>query len=131
MRHDEAGAAQCEALMAIGTDVLMAARREIGTLLSREEGKPLAEGKGEVYRAGQFFTYFAAEALRQLGDWVDSVPPGRRDRHAPRAGGRGGDHQPMELSGGHAGLEDRPGAGLRQRGGLEAGEPDPGQRRWP
>ena len=48
-------------LMAIGRE-LMARAGEIGTMLSREEGKPLAEGRGEVYRAGQFFTYFAAEA---------------------------------------------------------------------
>ena len=40
----------------------------VGELLSREEGKPLAEGKGEIYRAGQFFTYYAAECLRQIGD---------------------------------------------------------------
>src|SRR6056297_2755049 len=62
-------------LMAIGTE-MMARAEELGTLLSREEGKPLAEGKGEVYRAGQFFTYFAAEVLRQIGDAVDSVRPG-------------------------------------------------------
>jgi len=49
---------------------------ELGTLLSREEGKPFAEGKGEVYRAGQFFTYYAAECLRQLGENADSVRPG-------------------------------------------------------
>lgn len=63
-----------DVLMAIGTE-LMARAEEIGTLLSREEGKPLAEGRGEVYRAGQFFTYFAAEALRLGGDWVESVRP--------------------------------------------------------
>lgn len=62
-------------LMAIGTE-LMARAEEIGRLLSREEGKPVAEGKGEVYRAGQFFTYFAAEALRQHGDLAESVRPG-------------------------------------------------------
>lgn len=55
---------------------LMARAQELGTLLSREEGKPLAEGKGEVYRAGQFFTYFAAEVLRQIGQNADSVRPG-------------------------------------------------------
>ena len=38
------------ALMAIGNE-LMARAEELGRLLSREEGKPLAEGKGEVYRA--------------------------------------------------------------------------------
>lgn len=63
-----------DVLMAIGTE-LMARADEIGTLVAREEGKPLAEGKGEVYRAGQFFTYFAAEALRQLGQTADSVRP--------------------------------------------------------
>ena len=62
-------------LNAIGNE-LMARAEELGTLLSREEGKPLAEGKGEVYRAGQFFTYYAAECLRQLGENADSVRPG-------------------------------------------------------
>lgn len=64
-----------DVLMAIGTE-LMERAEEIGRLLSREEGKPLAEGKGEVYRAGQFFTYFAAEALRSHGDLAESVRPG-------------------------------------------------------
>ncbi|MCX8228240.1 MAG: aldehyde dehydrogenase family protein, partial [Sulfitobacter sp.] len=64
-----------DVLMAIGTE-LMARAEEIGRLLSREEGKPIAEGKGEVYRAGQFFTYFAAEVLRQHGDLAESVRPG-------------------------------------------------------
>jgi aldehyde dehydrogenase (NAD+) len=63
------------ALDAIGRE-LMARAEELGTLLSREEGKPFAEGKGEVYRAGQFFTYYAAEVLRQIGDNADSVRPG-------------------------------------------------------
>jgi aldehyde dehydrogenase (NAD+) len=62
-------------LMAIGNE-LMARAEELGTLLSREEGKPFAEGKGEVFRAGQFFTYYAAEILRQIGDTADSVRPG-------------------------------------------------------
>ena len=63
------------ALNAIGEE-MMARSAELGELLSREEGKPLAEGKGEVYRAGQFFTYYAAEALRQIGDTADSVRDG-------------------------------------------------------
>ncbi len=63
------------ALMAIGGE-LMNRAEELGKLLSREEGKPLAEGKGEVYRAGQFFQYYAAEVHRQLGDTADSVRPG-------------------------------------------------------
>ncbi len=62
-------------LMAIGTEMMRRAE-ELGTLLAREEGKPLAEGRGEVYRAGQFFTYYAAETLRQMGDTADSVRDG-------------------------------------------------------
>jgi len=61
-----------DVLMTIGTE-LMARAGEIGALLAREEGKPVAEGKGEVYRAGQFFTYFAAEALRLQGDQAEST----------------------------------------------------------
>ena len=62
-------------LNAIGEELKTRAQ-ELGELLSREEGKPLAEGTGEVYRAGQFFTYYAAEVLRQLGENADSVRPG-------------------------------------------------------
>ena len=62
-------------LMSIGTE-MMSRAEELGALLSREEGKPLAEGKGEVYRAGQFFTYYAAETLRQMGETADSVRDG-------------------------------------------------------
>ena len=43
------------ALMKIG-NALIERADELGELLSREEGKPRAEGRGEVYRAGQFFT---------------------------------------------------------------------------
>jgi aldehyde dehydrogenase (NAD+) len=59
-------------MMAIGTE-LMSRAQEIGEMVAREEGKPLAEGKGEVYRAGQFFTYFAAEVLRNQGDLAEST----------------------------------------------------------
>lgn len=62
------------ALDAIGRE-LMARSAELGELLSREEGKPRAEGVGEVYRAGQFFTYSAGEVLRLQGDKADSVRP--------------------------------------------------------
>jgi len=62
-------------LMAIG-DELIARKDELGKLLAREEGKTLAEGAGETYRSGQFFHYYAAEVLRQMGETADSVRPG-------------------------------------------------------
>lgn len=61
-----------DVLMAIGTE-LMARSAQIGEMVAREEGKPRAEGVGEVYRAGQFFTYYAAEVLRNQGDLAESV----------------------------------------------------------
>lgn len=55
---------------------LLARKDELGHLLSREEGKTLPEGVGEVARAGQIFKFFAAEAVRQRGDRLPSVRSG-------------------------------------------------------
>ena len=52
------------------------AKEELGRLLSREQGKPLADGIGEAARAGYIFKYFAGETVRQTGDKLDSVRPG-------------------------------------------------------
>lgn len=54
---------------------IMARADELGDLLSREEGKTLAEGKGEVMRAAQVFKFFAGEALRLGGEVMASVRP--------------------------------------------------------
>jgi len=64
-----------DALDFIGTEIL-ARQKELGELLSREEGKTLGEGIGEVARAGFIFKFFAGEALRLNGDIVASVRPG-------------------------------------------------------
>jgi acyl-CoA reductase-like NAD-dependent aldehyde dehydrogenase len=58
-----------------GTEIL-ARREELGRLLSREQGKPLADGIGEAARAGYIFKFFAGEAVRQTGEKLDSVRPG-------------------------------------------------------
>lgn len=58
-----------------GSEIL-ARKEELGTLLSREEGKTLLEGIGEVARAGQIFKFFAGEVLRMSGEKLQSVRPG-------------------------------------------------------
>ena len=58
-----------------GTEIL-ARKEELGRQLSRENGKPLADGIGEAGRAGYIFKFFAGEALRMSGDKLDSVRPG-------------------------------------------------------
>ncbi len=67
--------ARFDALDFIATE-LLARKEELGELLSREEGKTLAEGIGEVARAGQIFKYFAGETLRITGDVLPSTRPG-------------------------------------------------------
>ena len=57
-------------------DLILQRRETLGRLLSREEGKTLAEGIGEVTRAGRIFKYFAGEALRRHGQNLESVRPG-------------------------------------------------------
>jgi alpha-ketoglutaric semialdehyde dehydrogenase len=67
--------ARSDALDKIGSEIL-ARREELGTLLSREEGKTRAEGIGEATRAGQIFKFFAGECLRLAGETIPSVRPG-------------------------------------------------------
>ena len=67
--------ARADILDQIGTEIL-ARKEELGTLLSREEGKTKPEGIGEAARAGYIFKFFAGEALRAHGELVPSVRPG-------------------------------------------------------
>jgi acyl-CoA reductase-like NAD-dependent aldehyde dehydrogenase len=58
-----------------GTEIL-ARKEELGRLLAREGGKPLADAIGEAGRAGAIFKFFAGEAVRVGGEKIDSVRPG-------------------------------------------------------
>ena len=67
--------ARSDALDKIGNEIL-ARKEELGTLLSREEGKTKPEGIGEAARAGYIFKFFAGECLRLAGEMLPSVRPG-------------------------------------------------------
>lgn len=56
-------------------EAILARKDELGRLLSREEGKTLAEGIGETVRAAQIFQFFSGECLRLVGEKVVSVRP--------------------------------------------------------
>jgi alpha-ketoglutaric semialdehyde dehydrogenase len=56
-------------------ETILARKDELGRLLSREEGKTLAEGVGETVRAAQIFLFFAGECLRLAGEKIASVRP--------------------------------------------------------
>ena len=50
-------------------------RDVLAVLLTREQGKPLAEARGEVGYAASFFEWFAEEAKRAYGDVIPSPNP--------------------------------------------------------
>jgi acyl-CoA reductase-like NAD-dependent aldehyde dehydrogenase len=54
---------------------IMSQRETLADLLAREEGKTLAEARGEVTRAGQIFRFFAGEAIRLGGEIHPAVRP--------------------------------------------------------
>jgi alpha-ketoglutaric semialdehyde dehydrogenase len=64
-----------EVLDRVGTRIAERAE-ELATLLAREEGKPVAEARGEVVRAAQLFKFFAGESVRNTGEVVESSRPG-------------------------------------------------------
>ncbi|MCW5624655.1 MAG: aldehyde dehydrogenase family protein [Burkholderiales bacterium] len=67
--------ARADLLEKVGLEII-ARKDELGRLLSREEGKTLPEGVGEVVRAGNIFKFFAGEVLRRAGEVLPSVRPG-------------------------------------------------------
>jgi aldehyde dehydrogenase (NAD+) len=69
------GILERHAILRKTADEILARKDELGRLLSREEGKTLAEGIGETVRAGQIFDFFAGEALRLAGEALPSVRP--------------------------------------------------------
>ena len=59
-------------------DLVIANQEDLGRLISREQGKPLAEGRGEVAYAASYIEWFAEEATRANGDVIPAPVPGRR-----------------------------------------------------
>jgi len=59
-------------------DLIVAHQEDLGRLISREQGKPLAEGRGEVAYAASYVEWFAEEATRANGDVIPAPLPGRR-----------------------------------------------------
>ncbi|MGC1548203.1 MAG: NAD-dependent succinate-semialdehyde dehydrogenase [Rhodanobacter sp.] len=53
-------------------ELMLANADDLARLLTHEQGKPLAEARGEVAYAASFFTWFAEEARRTYGDVIPS-----------------------------------------------------------
>ena len=59
-------------------DLMMANQDDLAMLMTMEQGKPLAESKGEIVYGGGFVEWFAEEAKRVYGDIIPEHAPGRR-----------------------------------------------------
>ena len=58
-------------------ELLMANQEDLATLMTAEQGKPLAEAKGEITYGAAFIEWFAEEGKRLYGD---VIPPHQADR---------------------------------------------------
>jgi len=58
-------------------ELMMGQQDELAEILSREQGKPLAEAKGEIAYGASFVEWFAEEAKRTYGEVVPSPWAGR------------------------------------------------------
>ena len=59
-------------------DLIMANQEDLATLLTAEQGKPLAEAKGEIAYGASFVEWFAEEAKRVYGDIIPANVADRR-----------------------------------------------------
>lgn len=107
-------AKQRSALLLAWADKVLAAQEDLAQLMTAEQGKSLAEARGEVAYAASFITWFAEEAKR-----VDGAVLQAPQAFAAPGGGEAADrrvrgHHPVEFPGG----DDHPQGGAGAGGGL-------------
>ncbi|MDP3494324.1 MAG: NAD-dependent succinate-semialdehyde dehydrogenase [Hyphomonadaceae bacterium] len=60
------------------SDLMVKHQDDLARLMTAEQGKPLAEARGEVVYAGSFFEWFGEEARRAYGDLIPGPAADRR-----------------------------------------------------
>lgn len=59
-------------------DLMVENADDLAKLITWENGKPMADAKGEVTYAANFFEWFSEEAPRVYGDTIPASVPGNR-----------------------------------------------------
>ena len=59
-------------------DLMLENREDLARIMTAEQGKPLAEARGEILYAASFIEWFAEEAKRVYGDTIPQNVAGRR-----------------------------------------------------
>jgi len=65
-------------IMRRAADLMHERKEHLATVMTLEQGKPLAESRGEIVYAASFVEWFAEEARRVYGDMVPASLPGKR-----------------------------------------------------
>ncbi|MEJ1969037.1 MAG: NAD-dependent succinate-semialdehyde dehydrogenase [Rhizomicrobium sp.] len=66
------------ALLRTWFDLILASREDLARLMTAEQGKPLAETRGEVVYGASFIEWFAEEGKRVYGDVIPTFAAGKR-----------------------------------------------------
>ena len=66
------------AILRTWNDLMLANADDLALIMTAEQGKPLAEAKGEISYAASFIEWFAEEGKRVAGDTLQSPWPDRR-----------------------------------------------------
>lgn len=59
-------------------DLMVENQEDLATLITWENGKPIADARGEASYAANFFEWFSEEAPRIYGDTIPASVPGNR-----------------------------------------------------
>lgn len=59
-------------------DLILAHQEDLAVIMTMEQGKPLAESRGEILYAASFVEWFAEEGKRVYGDTIPMAQPGKR-----------------------------------------------------
>jgi len=101
-------------------DLMMANQEDLARLMTLEQGKPLAESKGEVAYAAAFLEWFGEEAKRVYGDTIPQHQADKRIVVIKQPIGVRCVHHSLEFSAGDDYAESRPGPRRRLHGRPEA-----------
>jgi succinate-semialdehyde dehydrogenase/glutarate-semialdehyde dehydrogenase len=71
-------AAERAAILRRWNDLILENKEDLAQLMTAEQGKPLAEARGEIVYAASFIEWFAEEGKRVYGDVVPQDQEGRR-----------------------------------------------------
>ena len=106
------------------SDLMLRHRRDLAMIMTREQGKPLAESDAEIGYAASFLEWFGEEAKRVYGDTIPAAADRHAHRRAQAAGRRLRRHHALELPVGDDHAQGRARAGRRQHDRLQARRAD-------